>query len=125
VFLSERLYFGLVASLLPIDTPNRHPGGCRFSFSPYGWQERDVSTYRTPRCLLAEHEISAPLAALNAKNTYITLSNFFQPNYKILKLSRQDIISQYKSTIGLDCSLPQRPQAGTCTNMKHQHETPT
>jgi hypothetical protein len=30
VFLSERLYFGLVASLLPIDTPNpgkvnRHP----------------------------------------------------------------------------------------------------
>jgi hypothetical protein len=26
-FLFERLYFGLVASLLPIDTPNRHRGG--------------------------------------------------------------------------------------------------
>jgi hypothetical protein len=55
VFLSERLYFGLVASLLPIDTPNRHPGGCRFSFSPYGWQERDVSTYAAVACY-AEHE---------------------------------------------------------------------
>jgi hypothetical protein len=43
------------------------------------------------------------------------------PNYKILKLSHQDIISQYKSTIGLDCSLP---LAASSRNM-HQHETPT
>ena len=62
--------------------------------------------------------ISAPLAALNAKNTYIALSSLFQPNYKILKLSRQDIISQLKSTIGLDRFLS---LAASGRNM-HQYE---
>jgi hypothetical protein len=33
VFLSEQLYFGLVASLAPNRHPNRHPGGCRFTHS--------------------------------------------------------------------------------------------
>jgi hypothetical protein len=37
MFLSERLYFGLVA---PNAHPNRHPGGCRFTHSRFRAHKR-------------------------------------------------------------------------------------